>query len=667
MTQQTTPTVGPVQPVVAGDPLSQSADIVTSNIDRIRELFPDAVTENGIDFEALQQLLGEEIDDSTEKFGLNWPGKKKARQAALVPSTGTLLPEKNKSVDWDATQNIFIEGDNLEVLKLLQKSYAGEVKMIYIDPPYNTGNEFVYEDDFSDGMQAYLKLERQMTEDGVKLQANTDASGRKHSKWLTMMYPRLRLARNLMKNDGVVFVSCDQNELSRLLLTLDDVFGEDNLIGHVVWQRSKKGDAKLIASVHEYIVCYAKSKAAVIANGPWRKPKDGADQVLAHYDSLREAFGPDHSRIRTAMLSWYKGLSASDPRKAHKHYSWSDARGLYFAADFAGPDDGRASRPRHDIIHPTTGRPCKKPSTGWRWDTTKTDWALAQDPPRIHFGPDETTIPNRKSYLSEISSEPFSSVFYRDGRSATLEVESLVGKGVFQFPKNTDVLAELIQLASDKSDIVLDFFAGSGSTGHAVMKQNATDHGQRRFILVQLGEPIEAGEFFNIADVTRKRLTAAGTSVQATMTHHMDTGFRSFKLAESNIKQWRGRPETLAEDILESVVNLDPDRDEYAILFELMIKLGLDLTTPIGTKVVEGHTLYSIGFGAMYACLSIQVDNPGSEELGRAIVQWSADENIDANTETSVVFRDAAFTDDMAKLNLATVLEQSGFPALRTI
>ncbi len=667
MTQMSTQSSGSVQPIQESDPLSQSAEITVKNVERIRELFPDAVTENGIDFETLQQLLGAEIDDSTEKFGLNWPGKKKARQAALVPSTGTLLPEKDKSVAWDTTQNIFVEGDNLEVLKLLQKSYAGKIKLIYIDPPYNTGNEFVYEDDFSDGMQTYLKLERQMAEDGARLQANTDASGRKHSKWLTMIYPRLRLARSLMTNDGVIFISCDQNELSRLLLTLDDVFGEENLVGHVVWQRSKKGDAKLIASVHEYIVCYAKSKASVLANEVWRKPKEGADEVLAHYDSLRESFGPDHSRIRTEMLSWYKGLSASDPRKAHKHYSWSDDRGLYFAADFAGPDDGRVSRPRHDIIHPTTGRPCKKPSTGWRWDATKTDWALAQDPPRIHFGPDETTIPNRKSYLSEISSEPFSSVFYKDGRSATLEVESLVGKGVFQFPKNTEVLAELIQLATDKSDIVLDFFAGSGSTGHAVMKQNATDHGERRFILVQLGEPVEVGDFSNIADVTRKRLTAAGIAVQATMSHRLDTGFRSFKLAESNIKPWRGRPETLAEDVLDAVVNLDPERDEYAILFELMIKLGLDLTTPVATKIVGDHTLYSIGFGALYACLSMRVDKFCAEELGRAIVQWSEAENAEANAETSIVCRDAAFTDDVAKLNLATILEQSGFPALRTI
>ncbi|MBP6720259.1 MAG: site-specific DNA-methyltransferase, partial [Rhodoferax sp.] len=475
-----------MQKIEASSPQAQSADLVGDNIAQLKKLFPELLTENAhgvaVNVDVLKALVGDKTaTDADEKYGLNWHGKRRARQLALTPSTGTLRPCPDESVDWETTQNLMIEGDNLEVLKLLQKSYANKVKLIYIDPPYNTGKDFVYPDNFQDNIKNYLEITGQ-SEGGAKVSSNTEASGRFHTDWLNMMYPRLRLAKTMLHPEGAIVVSCDDNELSRLLIVMDEIFGEENFVAQIVWQRSKKGDAKLIATVHEYMVCYTKDKSAVLAQGIWRKPKDGADEVLAKYAELRNNLSGNHSAIRVAMREWYRDLPDDDPRKSHKHYNWSDERGLFFAADFAGPDDGRESRPRHDILHPVTQRSCKKPSTGWRWDQEKTDWALAQIPPRIHFGADETTIPTRKSYLFEIDSEPYSSVFYRDGRSATLEVEELVGKGWFQFPKNTDVLSELIELITKPNDVAMDFFAGSGSLAHAVMKVNVAHKSKRRFI-----------------------------------------------------------------------------------------------------------------------------------------------------------------------------------------
>ena len=280
------------------------------------------------------------------------------------------------------------------------------------------------------------------------------------------------------------------------------------------------------------------------------------------------------------MMDWYRELADSDPRKAHKHYNWSDDRGLYFAADFAGPDDGRASRPRHNVLHPVTGKSCKKPSTGWRWDETKTKWALEQVPPRIHFGIDETTIPNRKSYLEEISVEPYPSIFYRDGRSATLEVESLIGKGWFQFPKNTDVLAELIELTTGPGDIVFDFFAGSGSTGHAVWKANQAQSMARKFVLVQVPEPTERAEYPTIAEICKARIRKAGKTIKDEVgdslgPFELDVGFRVLKIDTSNMNEVYYAPDAVSQDLLsEQVQNVREGRTAEDLLFQVLLDWG---------------------------------------------------------------------------------------------
>jgi adenine-specific DNA-methyltransferase len=347
------------------------------------------------------------------------------------------------------------------------------------------------------------------------------------------------------------------------------------------------------------------------------------------------------------MQAWFKQLPNDDPRKAHKHYNWSDDRGLYFAADFAGPDDGRASRPRHDIFHPVTGQTCKKPSTGWRWDEAKTNWALAQTPPRIHFGPDETTIPTRKSYLFEIDSEPYSSVFYRDGRSATLEVEELVGKGWFPFPKNTDVLAELIELVTKPDDIVLDFFAGSGSTAHAVMKVNFAHGSQRRFVLVQIPEATGRTEYISIAEITKKRLREAGKRIAVNAgSVGTDVGFRTLKIDSSNMQDVYYRPdESKQADLLLAVDNIKPDRTGEDLLFQVLVDWGVDLALPIRREIVQGKTVYSVDGNALIACF-----DPGiTEDLVKELAEIKP---------LRVVFRDSGFVSDALKINVEQIFRQ---------
>jgi adenine-specific DNA-methyltransferase len=565
-----------------------SPNLTQDNMARIRELFPGCVTEAkgedgsvklAVDFDQLRQELSESIvEGPQERYHLNWPGKREALLTANAPIAKTLRPCRKESVDFDTTKNLFIEGDNLDALKLLQETYLGKVKMIYIDPPYNTGRDFIYEDDFSDDLNGYMRQSNQSDAEGGRLVANTEANGRFHSDWLSMIYARIKLARNLLRDDGVIFISIDDNESDNLRKLCSEVFGEENFVGQVVWQRSKKGDSKLIAKVHEYVLCYVRDKEAVLAHGPWRRPKEGADQVLEKYAELNASLAGNHESIRAVMMDWYRQLPSDDPRKAHKHYNWSDNRGLYFADNFAGPDDGRESRPRHDILHPVTGKPCKKPSTGWRWDEEKTKWALAQIPPRIHFGPDEKTIPTRKSYLFEIDSEPFSSVFYRDGRSATLEVEELVGKGWFQFPKNTDVLSELIELATKPDDIILDFFAGSGSTGHAVMKVNVAHSSKRRFVLIQIPESTGRDGYGTIAEITKQRLRQAGKKIASNLTaSDVDTGFRTLKIDTSNMADIYYSPDVLENSNIDMFVdNIKPDRTPVDLLFQVMLDWGVD-------------------------------------------------------------------------------------------
>ena len=414
---------------------------------------------------------------------LNWIGKDAVvRHDAEVPFR--LLHDVPELACGDADSgNLIVEGDNLLALKALLPHYGGQVKCIYIDPPYNTGNEgWVYNDNVnSPQMREWLgKVVGKEAEDLTR-----------HDKWLCMMYPRLVLLKKFLRDDGAIFVSIDDNELASLLALMREIFDTGNEVATIVWEKGKKGDSKLVSVTHEYIVVFARNKALLKERKvKWRRKKAGIDDVLQHYQALCAQHGTNHAAIRKQMMTWYRAMPKTDPRKAHKHYNWSDSHGLYFAADFAGPDDGRESRPRYPIIHPLTGLACAMPSTGWRWEEDTTKAALAANPPRIHFGKDHTTIPNRKSYLVEVDEEPLMSVFYKDGRAATLEVEAMLGPGAFQFPKDSQVVADLVDTMTEPGDLVLDSFGGSGTTAHAVLRASEHLAAPLRFILVEMDSDV---------------------------------------------------------------------------------------------------------------------------------------------------------------------------------
>lgn len=410
---------------------------------------------------------------------LNWIGKEAVVKHHKDVPFRLLEPVPELSCGDPNSGNLIVQGDNLDALKALLPRYAGQVKCIYIDPPYNTGNEgWVYNDNVSSP-----EIRKWLGEVVKKEDETLD----RHDRWLCMMYPRLVLLKQFLSDDGAIFVSIDDNEVGNLQALMREIFGSTNEVATIVWEKGKKGDSKLVSVTHEYIVAFARNKALLKKlKVKWRRKKPGVDDVLEHYEGLRQTHGEDHAKIRREMMAWYRGMPKTDIRKAHKHYNWSDNRGLYFAADFAGPDDGRENRPRYPIPHPVTKQPCAIPSTGWRWEEDTTLAALAEDPPRIHFGKDHTTIPNRKSYLFEVDEEPMMSVFYKDGRAATLEVEAMLGASSFPFPKDSDVIADLIGMVAGPGDLVLDSFGGSGTTAHAVLKRNSHLKMPMRFILVEM-------------------------------------------------------------------------------------------------------------------------------------------------------------------------------------
>jgi adenine-specific DNA-methyltransferase len=351
------------------------------------------------------------------------------------------------------------------VLKLLQKSYAGKVKLIYIDPPYNTGKDFVYPDNFKDNIKNYLELTGQV-EGGNKISSNTETSGRFHTDWLNMMYPRIKLARNLLRGDGVIFVSVDDHETMNLKAMCADVFGEENFIITIVWEKGRKNDSTFFSETVEYMHVFAKSKETLAKLGNWRELKPGLEPILDHYNALRKKHGDDHEAIEKGMRRFYDGLDAADPEKKLKHFWRSDTKGLFFGADISSAS---TSIPDYDVIHPRTGKPCKKPSRGWGCNPDEMEKRIAED--RVLFGEDESTIPLKKSYLIEVDSIVKTPVIYKDGRAASLTLKSLLGPGVFDNPKDHLVLADIVNYTAPSDSFVLDFFAGSGSTAHAVWVQ----------------------------------------------------------------------------------------------------------------------------------------------------------------------------------------------------
>ncbi len=635
----------------------ESADIVSENIERLKELIPDAFSEGGVDFDALRQLLGDAnvLDEGEEKYGLNWHGKKKARQIALTPSTGTLLPCPEESVDWDTTKNLFIEGDNLEVLKLLQKSYANKVKMIYIDPPYNTGKEFIYPDKFQENLDTYLKYTGQVDDEGMKLSSNTESTGRKHTNWLNMMYPRIRLARNLLSGNGVIFISIDDNEQANLKKMCDEIFGESNFLGcagRITKKSNNKGD--FWAPNFDYVLTYAKdiNQTEKFFGG-------------VNYDAYKEVDddGPRAGEKYQLVRMYMSSLENRNPEQR-------------FFIDC--PDGTR-------VIPPGDTFPPERPKLGdgiWRWTRKK----MEQDPDSVvvkkvkssnlitEDGSPAKWNVYTKTYLNDVienaSAKPNSLIENHINQVGSHEINKL---GIpFDFSKPSTLIQYLIEIARvSVDDIVLDFFAGSGTTAQAVMTANTKDGGHRRYLLVQLPEPIDEKKkakelgFSTLSKLAMERIRRSANLIKEEAGYAQDYGFKVFKLHSSNITSWLPQTDDIEASLLNSVDHLVSGRTEQDILYELLLKRGVDLSVPIEIREVSGKNIYSIGYGVLFACLDESINKDQVEEIGQAIIDWH--QKLAPSSDTHVFFRDSAFSDDVSKTNMVAILEQNGINHVRSL
>ena len=676
-----------MQKIEANSPEAQSADLLADNLAQLKALFPELVTEgaNGpaINVDVLKALVGDQTaTDADEKYGLNWHGKKKARQIALTPSTGTLRPCPEESVDWETTQNLMIEGDNLEVLKLLQKSYAGKVKLIYIDPPYNTGKDFVYPDNFQDNIRNYLELTGQ-TEGGAKITTNTDASGRFHTDWLNMMYPRLKLARSLLRQDGVVFISIDDRELSHLRSLANEIFGEENYVATVSVVNNMKGrnDKRHIAACHEYVVIYA--TPGFLSNGlPLTEEQRAAfkytDDKGFKYAlrDLRKRGGPDRREDRPKMffpIYWNEATGKVSLERS----SETDSEIFPMRGDGAegcwrwGSDKVKAHL---DWLHP------KRSARSGRLDVEHRVYldpsiAVDDEPDEIDDDDEEESVERTSKPKSIWIGGEFST---DSGKRALKEL--LPGES-FDFPKSIDFLRTCILLSTSGSDIVLDLFAGSGSTGQAVMQQNALDGYSRRFICVQLPEPLDPSDKSqkasanvcdalglkrNVAELTKERIRRSAAKIKTeNPLFSGDTGFRVFKLDTSNIRAWNPGVNDLKKTLFDHLEHLETSRSSDDILYEILLKLGLDLCVPIEKREIAGKQVNSVGAGVLMACLVETIKAAEVEALALGMVAWREEQGTVG--DTTAVFRDSAFENDVAKSNLAAILEQHGIKQVRSL
>ena len=650
----------------------QTTNIVDENIKRIGELFPNCLTErldeNGkpetaIDFDQLRQELSKSIvEGPEERYQFTWPDKRNAIRLANAPTTDTLRPCREESVDFDTTQNLYIEGDNLQVLKLLRENYLGKVKMIYIDPPYNTGNDFVYNDDFAQVASEYIHNSGQTDEEGNRLVANTESNGRFHTDWLNMIYPRLKVAKDLLSEDGVIFISIDDNEQENLKKVCDEVFGRLNFVGELIIQTATDNNPTQINTEHEYMLCYAK-KASILPY--WYRKSDNADKIINYYRKLKRKKLPVEE-IQRELREWIKINKSS--LKQVEHYNCVDEKGVYTAN--TNSSNTKPGGYMFDILHPITQKPCPKPAYGWRW-TEETFWSYAKEG-EVEWGADETTQPHIKKRI-ETAKEQLKTVIYEDGRSSTILLEELFGmKKIFDNPKSLYLIQRIVDFASNKDSIILDFFSGSATTAHAVMKLNAEDGGSRKFIMVQLPEETnEKGEarkhgFNNICEIGKMRIKRAGEDITLQMRSYiqgwqaaneqmkkddvkkvkqlsildqqseitqedpsqkkleilkqrlesLDFGFRVLKLDSSNMQDVYYSPEQFNENLLFED-NIKPDRTEEDLLFQAMIELGIELSAKIEKQELAGKTVWSVANGYLMACFDTDVNETTITEIAR--------------------------------------------------
>ena len=660
----------------------ESPDMTAQNIDRIAALFPNCITEmldeehstpekkvykRAVNFELLKQMLSPDVVDGDEAYEFTWVGKKAAIVEANKPIRKTLRPCVAESKDWDTTENLYIEGDNLEVLKLLQESYLGKVKMIYIDPPYNTGNDFLYRDDFAMSSEEYSEEIGATDDTGNRMFKNTDTNGRFHSDWCSMIYSRLLLSRNLLTPDGVIFISIDENEVNTLKAICDEVFGASNFIAELIWSAGRKNDSKYISVSHEYILCYFKDALWVKDHKIlWREKKQGLSDIYAEYERLKKVYGEDCTSIEKELKGWYKSLPDGHPAKDHSHYCRVDKNGIFFADNISWPGGGG---PKYQVLHPVTQKPVKIPSRGWLTnEATMKEWIVQG---RVEFGKDENGVPTLKSYLKDREYSVPYSVFYKDGRAASKRLATLMGDKVFENPKDEEIIQRIIQFCgTDDGDIILDFFSGSATTAHAMFLADAEQNKHRKFILVQLPETIDPqkeasekakkvaqnavnlldtiGVPHNICEIGKERIRRAGNKIKSESpmtTQDLDIGFRVLKLDDTNMKDVYYAPDDYDQGMLAGLEsNIKDDRTDLDLMFGCLIDWGLPLSLPYKSEQLGGCTVHTYNDGDLIACFDANIPESVVKEIAQ-------------RKPLRAVFRDSGFASSPEKINVFEIFK----------
>ena len=664
-----------IDKITREDAISKSLDLVRDNIQKLKSLFPEILAEGIINFEALRQLLGQDIEHSEEFYRLTWAGKSQARGEAYKPSTGTLRPAKEESLSWENTKNIYIEGDNLEVLKLLQKNYGGKVKMIYIDPPYNTGKDFVYKDDYKDNLRNYMWITGQIDGEGNRLSTNSDFDGRYHSNWLNMMYPRLILARNLLQDDGVIFISIDDHEVHNLKLLMNNIYGEDNFIGHIVVETANgvfgnraTGLKTTLVKTKDYVIVYAKSNSAgnfkplymptnerfdthfsIMLDRNLEK-KSFIEHIRANED-LKCYFRKYNLEISLSNISILMEIDKEFNQLIINDYSDKIYQDVNFSLNVPPEIEnevrkGRIVRYKDYIVFRTNnGRGGLRHLISFKKTLRITD----------HYKPE---------YRRSVAIGDLWEGFDNDMKNVLKE-----GGVHFDTPKPVRLIKQLAKWCNVKSDeIVLDFFSGSSTSAHSIMNLNMEDCCQRRYLMIQLPEATSKGSkahragYETVAEIGKERIRRVVKQIKREdpiKAEATDLGFRVFKLDSSNIKSWDGNPDNLEQSLYDSIENIKEERSQEDVLYEILLKYGMDLALPIEERTVGNRTVFNVGSGSLFVCLGDDINSSVADEICR----WKEECSPKA---CRVVFKDSGFT-DVGKVNSFHTLKRFGIHEVRSI
>lgn len=628
----------------------ESLNLTEYNLEKMKEIFPEVFEEGKIDFDKLRLILGDEVEDKEERYEFTWHGKNNAIRIAQTPSTGTLIPDKESSKNWDDTENLYIEGDNLEVLKLLQKSYFGKVKMIYIDPPYNTGNDFVYHDNFRDSIPNYKKITNQTT------RVNSETNGRYHTDWLNMMYPRLRLARNLLTEDGVIFISIDDNEVDNLSKVCDEIFGEYNKLGIISVVNNLKGrsDDKFLATSNEFLLVYAKK--IDLANIKGLPMDDEYEKEYKYKDNI----------------SNYKEVGL---RKTGKNSKRNDRPNMYYPIYF-NIDTGEIYTEKKNHYNEVEIYPLDDNGNEGRWRWGKETFNEKKDTEIIVKLNSNNKwcvyVKMRDIINGEKRTQKAKTTWINpkyDSGNGTKLIKELFNDNIFINPKPIEFILDILRISTDKNSLVLDFFSGSATTSQAIMKLNSEDNGNRKFIMVQLPELTNENSdayklgYKNICEIGKERIIMAGDQIVSENKdkegiENLDIGFKVFKLDSSNLKSWDSSIDNLEQNLLDMVSNLKQDRTNEDLLYEILLKSGVELTAKIEEIKVGYNTLYNIGQGALLACLDDKITQDVIDEIPKHKSPFM---------DTKVIFKEAGFMSDAAKINAVQNLKQFKIEDVRSV